>query len=49
LAFYPSVTIGDDHSRRFVCVNSLNLFKHTMMRLQFAQVRSFGCRGRLRN
>jgi len=29
--------------------NSLNFFKHAMMRLQFAHVRSFDCRGRLRN
>ena len=29
--------------------NSVNLFKHAMMRLQFALVRSFDCRGRLRN
>jgi len=30
-------------------VNSLNLFKHAMMRLQFAHVHSFDYRGKLRN
>ena len=30
-------------------VNSLNLLKHAMMRLQFVHVHSFDCRGRLRN